>query len=76
MDTSKYKKKCPRCGTEIETDKYATKGDKAFGGVTSVSGAINGATFDGSIGAGIGTIAGYFSGKATIMSIENNHDMN
>lgn len=76
MDTSKYKKKCPRCGEEIEPERYATKGDKAFGGVTAVSGALIGATFGGPIGAGIGAIAGYFAGKATIMSIENDHDMN
>lgn len=76
MDTSKYIKKCPRCGTEIEPERYATKGDKAFGGVTAVSGALIGATFGGPIGAGIGAIAGYFAGKATIMSIENDHDMN
>lgn len=75
MDTSKYKKKCPRCGTDIEPERYATKGDKAFGGVTAVSGALIGATFGGPIGAGIGAIAGYFAGKATIMSIENDHDM-
>lgn len=42
MDTSKYIKKCPRCGTEIEPKRYATKGDKAFGGVTAVSGALIG----------------------------------
>lgn len=29
MDTSKYIKKCPRCGTEIELDRYTTAGDKA-----------------------------------------------
>lgn len=76
MDTSKYKKKCPRCGAEIEPERYATKGNKAFGGVTAVSGALIGAAFGGPIGAGIGAIAGYFAGKATIMSIENDHDMN
>ena len=76
MDSSKYKKKCPRCGAEIEPERYATKGDKAFGDVTAVSGALIGATFGGSIGAGIGAVAGYFAGKATIMSIENDHDMN
>lgn len=76
MDTSKYIKKCPRCGTEIEPERYATKGDKAFGGVTAVSGALIGATFGGPIGAGIGAIAGYCAGKTTIMSIENDHDMN
>ena len=67
MDTSKYIKKCPRCGTDIEPERYATKGDKAFGGVTAVSGALIGATFGGPIGAGLGAIAGYFAGKATIL---------
>lgn len=65
----------------IEYKKYtsercATKGDKAFGGVTAVSGALIGATFVGPIGDGIGVVAGYFAGKATIMSIENGHDIN
>ena len=76
MDTSKYIKKCPRCSTEIEPERYATKGDKAFGGVTAVSGALIGATFVGPIGAGIDAIAGNFAGKSTIMTIENDHDMN
>lgn len=76
MDKSKYLKKCPRCGIKIEPERYATKGDKAFGGVTAVSGALIEAIFGGPIGAGIGAIAGYFAGKATIMSIENDHDEN
>lgn len=76
MDTSKYIKKCPRCGTEIEPDRYATKGDKAFGGVTAVSGALIGATFGGPIGAGLGAVVGYLADKAAIMFIENDHDMN
>ena len=65
----------------IEYRKYtskrcATKGDKAFGGMTVVSGALIGAICNFPIGAGIGAIAGYFAGKATIMSIENSHDLN
>jgi hypothetical protein len=45
MDMSKYITKCLRCGTEIETDWYAIKGSKAFGGVTVVSGVLIGATW-------------------------------
>ena len=29
MDTSSLKKKCPRCGTEIEPKRHATAGDQA-----------------------------------------------
>lgn len=75
MDTSKYIKKCPRCGTEIEPDRYATTGDKAFGGMTAASGAAIGFTFGGPIGGAIGGVAGYFVGRETIMAIENDHDM-
>ena len=57
---NKYIKKCLRCGMEIEPDRYATKGDKAFGGVTAVSGALIGAMFGGSFGVGIGAFANYF----------------
>lgn len=34
MDTRKQKN--PQCDTEIEPDRYATKGDKAFGRATAV----------------------------------------
>lgn len=75
MDTSKYIKKCPRCGTEIEPKRHATAGVKAFGGLSAASGAIIGGAFFGPVGATIGGVIGYFSGKATVMSIENDHDM-
>lgn len=75
MDTSKYIKKCPRCGTDIEPERYATTGDKVYGGITGASGAAIGLSFGGPIGAVIGAAAGYLIGKATIMSIENDHDM-
>ena len=76
MDTSKYIKKCPRCGTDIEPDRYATAGDKAFGGVTAASGALMGGAVANIPGALIGGALGYFAGKATIMSIEDDHDEN
>ena len=72
---SEFTKKCPRCGTEIEPKRHATKGDKAYGVVTAMSGALIGGTFGGPIGAGVGAVVGYFAGKATIMSIEDDHDM-
>ena len=75
MDTSKYVKKCPRCGTKIEPERTATTGDKVYGGITGASGAAIGFSFGGPIGAAIGAAAGYLIGKATIMSIENDHDM-
>lgn len=75
MDTTKLIKKCPRCGTEIEPNRYATKGDKAIGGITALSGAAVGFAFGGPIGAAIGGTIGYFGGKAGMMSIEDDHDM-
>lgn len=75
MDTSKYIKKCPRCGTDIEPNRCATKGDKVVGGVTALSGATIGFAFGGPIGAAIGGTIGYFGGKAGMMSIEDDHDM-
>lgn len=76
MDTSKYIKKCPRCGTEIDPERYATAGDKAFGGMTAVSGAFAGAAVGGLPGAVIGGVIGYVGGKETILSIEDDHDEN
>lgn len=38
MNTNIYINKCSRCGTEIDQDRHITKGDKAFGGVTAMSG--------------------------------------
>lgn len=35
MDTKKYIKKCPKCGTEIEPQRCASAGDNAVGGVTA-----------------------------------------
>ena len=73
MDTSTIINKCQRCGTEKEPGRRSTK---PYGGMTAVSGALISATFGGSVDAGIGAIASYFAGKATIMSIKNDHDMN
>ena len=76
MDTSKYIKKCPRCGTEIEPERCATTGDKVVGGITGASGAAVGFAFGGPIGAGIGAIAGYFLGRSSDMSISDDYDEN
>lgn len=75
MDTSKYIKKCPRCGTDIEPDRYATTVDKIMGGVTGVSGAAIGFAVGGPIGAAVGAAVGYWGGKASMLSIEDDHDM-
>jgi len=74
MDTSKYIKKCPRCQTEIEPKRHATAGDKFIAGVMGLGGAIIGFTFGGPLGAAAGAAAAYQGGKASVMSIENDHD--
>lgn len=76
MDTTKFIKKCPRCGTEIEPERTATTGDKVYGGITGTSGAVLGFSFGGPIGAAIGGVVGYYIGKKTIMAIEDDHDEN
>lgn len=76
MDTSNLIKKCPRCGTEIEPERCATTGDKVFGGVTGAGGAAIGFCLGGPVGALIGAAAGYYGGKKTVMSIEDDHDEN
>lgn len=40
MDTSKYIKKCPRCGTDIEPKRHATWGVHALAGVAGVCGGV------------------------------------
>ena len=75
MDRSKYIKKCPLCCIEIETKRYATKGDDAFGSVSLVSDAFIGLSFGGSVGVGLGALV-LFTGKKTIITIEDFHDMN
>lgn len=76
MDKSKYKKKCPRCDTNIEPQRYATIGDKILGGVFGFCGAVVGLGLGGPWGAAAGAAAGYYGGKATVLSIENDHDQN
>lgn len=76
MDTTKYKKKCPRCGTEIEPKRYDTAGDKILAGIIGAGGALVGFCVGGPVGAVAGATAGYYGGKATIRSIENDHDEN
>jgi predicted RNA-binding Zn-ribbon protein involved in translation (DUF1610 family) len=76
MDTSKYIIKCPQCGAEIEPERCASTGDKVLGGVTGISGAAIGFGLGGPVGALIGAGIGYFAGKKTVMSIEDDHDTN
>ena len=74
MDTSQYIKKCPRCGTEIEPERYATTGDKILAGIIGAGGAVAGFALGGPIGATIGAAGGYAAGKKTVMSIEDDSD--
>ena len=76
MDTRKYKKRCSRCGTIVEPDRYATIIDKILGGIIGFCGCVIGFCIGGPIGAVILAVVGYFVGLMTIMSIENDHDMN
>lgn len=76
MDTSKYIKKCPRCGEEIEPERCATLGDKIMGGVVGTCGAVIGAFFGGPLGGAGGAAAGYELGKHSMMSISDDHDEN
>ena len=54
MDTSPYIKNCPKCGTEIEPERYATTGDKILAGIIGAGGAVAGFALGGPIGATIG----------------------
>ena len=74
MDTSKYIKKCPRCGTDIEPKRYATTGTKLLAGFMGLCGGIVGFGIGGPVGAAVGATIGYFGNKVTIMSIENSHE--
>lgn len=73
MDTTKYIKKCPRCGADIEPKRYATLGDKIMGGIVGFCGAAIGATIGGPIGGAGGAVAGYELGKHSMMSISDDH---
>ena len=75
-NTKDYIKKCPRCGTDIEPKRFATKGDKALAGVMGVVGGIVGFAFGGPWGAAAGAVASYYANKAAILSIEDDHDEN
>ena len=74
MDTSKYIKKCPRCGTDIEPERCATLGDKIWGGVSAVSGAVIGLVCGGPVGGAIGAFTGYKLEKHTMMSCEDDYN--
>lgn len=76
MDTKKYIKKCPKCGTEIEPQRCASAGDNALGGVTAASAAAIGFVLGGPVGGVIGAAVGFFGGRASVMAIENDHDEN
>lgn len=74
MDTSKYKKKCPLCGTEIEPKRHTTGTARFLGGVISLSGATIGFCLGGPIGAAAGAALGYVGGRETAKSMENDYD--
>ena len=73
--TNSFVKKCPRCGAEITAERCATAGDRIIGGTVGASGALVGFALGGPIGAIIGGTIGYFGGKESMMSIEDDHDM-
>ena len=72
MDTSKYIKKCPNCGTEIEPYRIATTGDKVVAGLGGAGGAIAGFALGGPIGAVIGGAITYAIGKSNLMDNDDN----
>ena len=74
MDTSKYIKKCPRCGEDIEPERCATLGDKIMGGICAVSVGIFGAAFGGPLGGAGGLVARYELGKHRMMSISDDYE--
>ena len=76
MDTSKYIKKCPRCGTEIEPKRHATWEVHALAGVAGICGGVIGLSFGGLLGGAGGAAATYAIAKNNIMSIEDDHDQN
>lgn len=76
MNLSDYKKKCPRCGTEIEPDRCASTGTKVIAGIMGACGGLIGFGLGGPVGAAAGAAAGYYGGKKTVMSIEDDHDEN
>ena len=57
MDTSKYIKKCPRCGTDIEPKRHASWGVHALAGVAGVCGGVIGFTFGVPVGRAGGAAA-------------------
>ena len=76
MDTSKYKKKCPRCRTVIEPKRYATTGTKILAGFLGAGGAVLGFCFGGPVGAAAGGALGYYANKKAIMAVEDDCDQN
>lgn len=50
MDTTKYIKPCPRCGTDIEPKRHASWGVHALAGVAGVCGGVIGFAFGGPVG--------------------------
>lgn len=74
VNTSKLIKKCPRCHTDIEPERYATTGDKVLAGFYGACAAVLGFSIGGPVGAVAGATAGYYGSMKTIMSIEDDHD--
>lgn len=76
MDTSKYIKKCPRCGTDIEPKRHASWGVHVLAGVAGVCGGVIGFAFGGPVGGAGGAAATYAIAKHNIMGVEDDHDEN
>ena len=74
VDTSKYIKKCSKCGTDIEPVHAAFTSTKVLAGVMGGAGALVGLGLGGPVGAVIGGVLGYVANKVTIMDIEDTHD--
>lgn len=74
MDTIDLIKECPKCGTEVEPERYATTGDKILAGVIGVSGAAAGFAIAGPVGGAAGAAAGYHAGKKAVMKIKDDCD--
>lgn len=69
MDTKKFIKPCPQCGSGIEPKRCATSFDYTIGGIAGVLGGTVGFFCGGPFGAAIGGALGYKVAKWNTMSI-------
>lgn len=74
MDTSKYIKKCPQCGTDIEPKRIATMSNKIFAGITGVCGGFIGFFLGGPAGAAAGATLGYCANKKVAMAMDDDYN--